>query len=109
MLSTHKIILYKNHKGEEPFSLWIESLDRSVRTRIKARLNRLECGNLGEWRRIGQGLFEIRVHFGAGYRIYFSLRRDAIILLLCAGDKASQEKDIALAQKYLQDLIRVVR
>lgn len=103
MVTVQQIIIYQNSNGSEPFSLWLNALDRQIRTRIKARLNRLECSNLGDWQRVGGGIFEIRMHFGAGYRIYFSLHNNKAILLLCGGDKGSQENDIMLAQKYLND------
>ncbi len=103
MISTKKLILYQTLNGDEPFTLWINALDRTVRSCINARIDRLECGNLRDWKRVGPELFEIRITFGAGYRIYFSFAKEGLIILLCGGDKGTQQKNIKQAQKYLND------
>ncbi|UXR66270.1 hypothetical protein EZJ49_09390 [Bdellovibrio bacteriovorus] len=63
---------------------------------------RAEFGHLGDHRSLGNGLYELRVHFGPGYRVYFSIEGKEILLLLVAGDKSSQTRDIQMAKKYLQ-------
>lgn len=91
--------------GKVPFSDWLNSLqDPVTRLRIRRRLDRLEIGNLGDCKSIGEGVSELRLAFGPGYRIYFAEQDDVIIILLCAGDKSSQKKDIKTAKQYWQEL-----
>ena len=85
------------------FKRWIRGLrDRSATARINARLRNVSLGNVGDARPLGGGLFEMRVHHGPGYRIYF-LQEDAMIVLLCGGDKGSQQRDIERAGKLARD------
>ena len=82
------------------FDKWLSALkDRSIVNRILARLYRMEKGNLGDVKSIEKNLFEVRLFFGSGYRLYYTLEGQTIILLLCGGDKSSQSKDIEKAQK----------
>jgi putative addiction module killer protein len=74
--------------------------DISTQDRIRARLERLEDGNLSDCQFVGDGVFELRVHFGAGHRIYFGQIGRTIVLLLCGGDKSSQTRDIERAKGY---------
>ena len=97
------IKMYQADDGACPVISWLESLDDSIRYRIKARLARVHLGNLGEYKMLGDGLGELKFNFGSGYRIYFGEFTGEIILLLCAGDKSSQKKDIKLARIYLED------
>ena len=76
--------------------------DRSAIARINARLRNVSLGNVGDARPVGGGLFEMRVHHGPGYRIYF-LREDARVVLLRGGDKGSQQRDIERAGKLAND------
>ena len=94
-----------NLNGKVPFSNWLNSLkDPVMRLRIRRRLDRLEIGNFGDCKPIGEGVSELRLAFGPGYRIYFAEQDDVIIILLCAGDKSSQKKDIKTAKQYWQEL-----
>ncbi|MCY4571121.1 MAG: type II toxin-antitoxin system RelE/ParE family toxin [Candidatus Poribacteria bacterium] len=96
-----QVEFYRASNGQEPFSEWLVSIqDQSVQDRILARLERLESGNFGDYRSVGGGVFELRFQFGSGYRIYFSEVGNRIILLLCAGDKSSQTRDIERAKTY---------
>lgn len=95
-----RIELYQDVSGKEPFSEWVHSLSRAYRARIFARLDRVETGNLGDCKPIGDGVCELRLHFGAGYRMYFGEIGSTMILLLCGGEKSSQEKDIQQAKAY---------
>lgn len=96
--------IYRDESGKEPFIKWLESInDIKIRARIKNRLRRIELGNFGDYKLVGQGIFELRLCFGSGYRIYCGNVGNEIILLLCGGDKSSQVKDIKKAKKYWQN------
>lgn len=94
------IRIFQDHRGREPFTIWVQSLSRHDRARVFARLDRVETGNLGDYKPVGAGVFELRLPFGAGYRIYFGEVGTTIILLLCGGDKSSQQQDILKAKDY---------
>jgi putative addiction module killer protein len=89
----------------ETFRHWIDGLtDRRARLRIDVRIRRLELGNTGDSKALGGGLHELRVHYGKGYRVYWSRQGGRLIVLLCGGDKSSQSRDIAAARKLLAEL-----
>ena len=95
---------YLTADGRSPFEEWFNALrDRQARKRIRLRLDRLKLGNLGDCKSIGQGVFELRIDCGPGYRIYFGQVGLTLILLLCGGDKSSQKQDIRQAQIYWRD------
>ena len=78
---------------------WLTALrDKRARARILLRLERLENGNRGLYKSVGEGILEIKVDYGPGYRLYFMQRGDALIVLLCGGDKRTQRKDIERAR-----------
>ena len=80
--------------------------DRAGRARILARLDRLATGNFGDWKSVGGGVAELRIQTGPGYRVYFARRGDTVVILLCGGDKSSQQRDIDRARELaalLQD------
>lgn len=82
----------------EEFENWIRALrDRTTRLRIHDRLLRMESGNLGDAKAVGEGVMEIRFHFGPGYRVYFTRQGDTLVILLMGGDKSSQDRDIQKA------------
>ena len=84
----------------ETFRKWRMQLkDERARGLIASRLDRLGFGHAGDVESVGQGISELRIHFGPGYRIYFQKRGDAIIVLLCGGDKSTQAKDIKAAKR----------
>lgn len=100
------LIVYQNEDEIEPFTKWIFSLrDSQTRKRIEARLARLEQGNYGDVKPIGEGLSELRLFFGAGYRIYFGEQDEYIVVLLCGGDKSSQNRDIKEAKTYWKEYL----
>ena len=70
---------------------------------IRARLRRIERGNFGDYKRVGEGVLEARLHFGPGYRIYFAQDGHNLVLLLCGGDKSTQENDVETAKAYWED------
>ncbi len=85
--------------GKALFSEWLKGLrDRQARARILTRINRVRLGNFGDCKSLGDGLFEFRMTFGPGYRVYFGRVDEQVILLLCGGDKSSQNKDIETAR-----------
>ena len=97
------VLVYRTPEGEEPFVEWLFSLkDKVTRYRIEARINRIEQGNYGDHKRF-QGIVEIRLDFGKGYRLYCGEDGHTLVVLLSGGDKGSQEKDIAQAMDYWRD------
>lgn len=88
----------------ETFRIWLARLaDRQAVARIVVRLRRLELGNAGDTKSVGDGVSEMRIDYGPGYRVYFTRRGKTIVILLCGGDKKSQRKDIATAQKMAKE------
>jgi putative addiction module killer protein len=95
--------IYETVDGKRPFDEWLDDMrDRATLARIASRLNRVALGNLGDAKSVGSGVSELRLAFGSGYRIYFAQDGDRIILLLCGGDKGSQDRDIRTAKTYLE-------
>lgn len=95
---------YVTADGQIPFDNWFDSIRVSkTQTIISKRLDRVRKGNLGDYRSVGGGVFELRIDYGPGYRIYFGQVGTTIVLLLCGGDKSSQIKDIRQAQEYWRD------
>ena len=87
------------------FAKWLSKLkDRKATARILVRLEALRQGNVGDSKSLGKGLHELRIHFGPGYRVYFTRKSGLLILLLIGGNKSSQGRDIASARKILADL-----
>ena len=87
------------------FDLWFEELkDTKGRFRIQARIDRAELGNFGDCEPVGEGVSEMRIHFGPGYRVYFAQRGSLIVLLLVGGDKSTQAKDIKAAIKLNREI-----
>lgn len=90
--------------GKMPFNEWINDLkDQMTRARINRRLKRLKLGNYGDYKALGDGIYELRFTFGGGCRIYFAEQNEIIVILLCGGNKASQEQDILTAKKYWRE------
>ena len=98
--------IHQTHRGREPFTEWYNALrDARTQARIRNRLRRVEAGNLGDCSPVGEGVSELRLDFGPGYRVYFGQARDTLILL-CGGDKSTQNRDIKRAQGYLAEYRR---
>lgn len=98
-----EIQFYKHTNGKVIIVEWMKKLDPSFRLRIQNRLNRIEeDDNFGDYKRIDDSISELRFNFGSGYRIYYSELDDVIVLLLNAGDKKLQSKDIEKAKEYLE-------
>jgi putative addiction module killer protein len=89
----------------EEFSAWLRRLrDANALARIVARIRRMEKGNPGDSKSVGQGVLEMRIDYGPGYRIYYLPRGVQIVILLCGGDKRTQQQDIKRAQKLAETL-----
>jgi putative addiction module killer protein len=87
------------------YSEWFAALrDRTARARIDIRIRRLSLDNSGDIRPVGDGVSELRIHYGPGYRIYLKMQGDAVVILLAGGDKSSQDKDIRLAKDLARNL-----
>ena len=100
-IQPREIEVYETPNGQVPFTEWFASIqDIKTQTRIRGRLDRLEKGNFGDYESVGSGVFELRPHFGPGYRIYFGEVDRTIVLLLCGGDKSTQTRDIQRAKIY---------
>ena len=94
-------------QSTEFFDQWLRNLpDRKGRARILARLESARLGNLGDVQAVGDGVREMRVHVGPGYRVYFAQRGGVLLLLLCGGDKSSQPRDITKARRILHALAK---
>ena len=103
MPKEHQIRIYARPDGTEPYTAWEQGLqDRTTRARIRARIGRLRLGNFGDSKRIGE-VFELRIHIGSGYRVYYGREGKDVVILLCGGDKVSQARDIERAQAYWGD------
>lgn len=102
-----QVIYYQAENGAIPFKDWLESLDRRPRARIDARLTRIrKTGNYGDCDPVGDGVYELKDHYGAGYRVYFGEIGNELVLLLWGGtknNKKDQSRDIRKAQEYWQD------
>jgi putative addiction module killer protein len=89
----------------EEFSGWLRRLrDANAVARVAGRIRRMEMGNPGDSRSVGQGVLEMRIDYGPGYRIYYAHRGAQIVILLCGGDKRTQQQDIEKAQRLAEAL-----
>ncbi|MCG2724921.1 MAG: type II toxin-antitoxin system RelE/ParE family toxin [Elusimicrobia bacterium] len=104
-----KSIIYRTTAGIETYVKYIDSLkDRIGAAKIRVRVTRAELGNFGDHKKIGHGIIELRIDYGPGYRVYIGLHGKELIILLCAGDKRSQTKDVKTAIKYWEDYKRTL-
>ena len=102
----YDLVIYETSAGKRPFESWIKKLkDYQAAAIIKVRLRRVQLGNLGDSKSVGEGVHELRINFGPGYRIYYGRIDHKVILLLCGGNKSSQERDISIAKDYLEDFL----
>lgn len=89
----------------QAFAKWLDGLrDTRARAKILVRLRRLSLGNFGDWKPVGEGVSELRIDYGPGYRIYLTRRGKAVIILLAGGTKKSQNRDITRAISLAQEL-----
>ena len=87
------------------YAAWFAALrDRTAKARIDIRIRRLSLGNSGDSRSVGEGVSELRIHYGPGYRIYLKKQGDALVILLAGGEKSSHDQDIRLAKDLARNL-----
>ena len=98
------IEIVRREDGTEPYTQWVRRLrDERAKASILMRLHRIEAENLGDYKQVGAGVCELRIDIGAGYRVYFGMRGSVMVVLLCGGDKSSQDRDIARAKAFWAD------
>lgn len=98
---------YQTESQAQPITNWLNNLrDKQARARIEMRFSRLAAGNFGGCKTLRDGVSELRIDWGAGYRVYYGMVGKTIVLLLCGGDKRTQEADIQRAVDYFKDFKR---
>jgi len=104
MTNAVEIRHYISRDGKDVFDDWLCELpDNRTQAKVAARINRLAAGNFGDCKALGRGLYELRIDWGPGIRVYYAMIGHACVLLLCGGDKRTQTPDIAKAREYLTD------
>jgi putative addiction module killer protein len=99
-----EIRTYQTADGQVPFNTWLDKLkDTQARARIRTRIDRVSLGNFGDCKSVGEGVVELRIDYGPGYRVYMGQDGNHLIILLCGGDKSTQDKDINTAHTYWAD------
>ena len=95
------ILIFRTNDGKRPFIDWIQSLkDQRAKQKIQLRLDRLSLGNLGQTNSVGEGVQELKIDYGPGYRVYFGMKSDVVVILLIGGDKSTQVDDIRKARAF---------
>jgi len=98
-----ELTIYVTENEKAPFEDWFDKLDAAAALKIRTALARIETGNMGDVKPVGQGVSERRITFGPGYRIYFGQDGNKLVILLCGGTKKRQSKDIEQAKAYWDD------
>jgi len=96
---------YETPNGKCPYQEWLDGLDKKTQSIVDARIVRLRKGQLGVCREVGKGVKELKIPYGPGWRVYFAEDGDSIVVLLCAGHKGSQDRDIRKAQEYWEEYL----
>jgi len=97
---------YLDQKGQSPFGRWLEGLDAVAAAMVTTALTRIEQGNFSNVKGVGAGVFECRIDFGPGYRVYFGKDGDTLVILVGGGTKKDQQRDIVSAHERWQDYKR---
>jgi putative addiction module killer protein len=98
------ILQYVTAAGRNPYQTWLNGLqDKVAKAHVIRRILRIEIADFGDYKRLVNGVSELRIDVGPGYRVYFAATGNMQIVLLCAGNKSTQERDIARAKRYLKD------
>jgi putative addiction module killer protein len=101
LVAPKEVVAFRATDGQVPFEDWLDHLnDKRAVARVLARLARVRQGNPGDCRSVGGGVSELRVDYGPGYRVYFGQKGQTLVVLLCGGDKRTQERDLGLAKQY---------
>jgi putative addiction module killer protein len=101
---TNTVNEYTDEKGKSPYAQWLGCLrDAKAKAKIIMRVDKIELGLFGDVEPVGDGLSELRIHYGPGYRVYYGKEGNKVYLLLCGGDKSTQSKDIKKAKEYWKD------
>lgn len=98
-----EVVQYETAEGTCPFADWFADLDARAAAKVRTAIARLETGNLGDVKPVGEGVSERRIDFGPGYRVYFGQDGQRLVILLVGGTKQRQQRDIAQAKAYWQD------
>ena len=99
-----ELLRYQGKDGREPLTMWLQRLrDRQAHAHVLTRLDRLENGNFGQCRALQSGVWELKIDHGPGYRVYYGQVGKTILLLLCGGDKRTQQTDIERAVMYWKE------
>lgn len=102
-----EILRYVTTEGKDVFGEWLTSLpDKRAAAKVAVRINRLAAGNFGECKALREGVWELKIDYGPGYRVYYAKSGKTCVLLLCGGDKRKQAADINRAIEYWQDYQR---
>lgn len=103
--ASFRVLQYQTADHRRPFEEWLNRHVADVRafTAIQSRIDRIARGLFGDWKSIGDGVFELRIDIGPGYRIYFGREGQSVIVLLCGGYKGTQHREIEVAKKYWRD------
>jgi putative addiction module killer protein len=109
LLDMPQVLDYINAAGISPFARWREKLDTTTRARVDTAIFRLEAGNFSAAKGAGAGIFELRLDFGPGYRVYFGKDGETLVILLGGGTKKRQQLDIEAAQALWQEYKRTKR
>ena len=103
-ITPREVVAFRARDGKVPFEDWLDDLnDNRAVARVLARLARVRQGNLGDCKSVGQGVSELRVDCGPGYRVYFGQKGHTLVVLLCGGNKRTQQRDIRLAKEFWKD------
>ncbi len=105
-----EILHYTTPSGRNPYRQWYTRIkDRRVQIAVSNRIARLRVGNFGDYKRLSSGVYELRIHYGPGYRVYFGLFQNDIVVLLSGGTKGTQQRDIEKAQDYWNDFLEQMK
>jgi putative addiction module killer protein len=104
MIAARRVEFYVAPNGTIPFLEWLSSLsDAHVRARVRVRIDRIALGNFGFCASVGEGVSELKIDTGPGYRVYFGQKGTQLVVLLCGGTKKHQQRDISLAKEYWKE------
>ncbi len=93
-----RVVHFVSEDGTDYFDEWLQDQDAETRARIQTRIDRVELGNFGDHKKVGKGVSELRIDFGPGYRVYYGLDSEKLVILLVGGTKKRQSRDVVTAQ-----------